>query len=281
MLTVGSFIVTRISFGTFKLDGGAMFGSVPKPLWSKLMLPDDNNRIQLDAGALVIQHQDRRILVDAGFGTKWNEKEKKIFGFEPKLDPTQLEGITDVIITHLHFDHAGGLSSITPEGRLYPTFKSAKHYIHSDNWSTAQNPSVRESASYLEANYSPLKDVDLTLVEETCELFPGLSVIPTFGHTEGMLWVKISDQGQTVAFPSDLIPTSNHVRLPYIMGYDMCARTTLQEKAQFLCQASEEGWTIIFQHDPNVFAGKIQKSKRSGAKPTEGSDYDILSIVEL
>jgi glyoxylase-like metal-dependent hydrolase (beta-lactamase superfamily II) len=281
MLRVGSFSITRVSFGTFKLDGGAMFGSVPKPIWSRRMVPDEQNRIALDAGALLVQYQNRRILVDAGFGAKWSEKEQNIFGFESSTDPTQLEGITDVIITHLHFDHAGGLSSLSPSGELYPTFKSAKHYVHSENWKTAHNPNAKESASYLKSNYAPLNDVELTLIDETCELFPGLSVIPAFGHTKGLLWVKICDQGRTVVFPSDLIPTSHHVRLPYIMGYDMCAGTTLKEKAQFLAQASKEDWLIILQHDPNVFGIKVQELQRTASGPTQNIDYDILTIVDV
>lgn len=256
-MNVGDYKVSFLNFGNFRLDGGSMFGSVPKNLWSKLIPVDEENCIPLATRCLVLEGHGRKILVDCGNGTKWDEKRRKIFNIQAKepealgLDPNT---VTDVVLTHLHFDHCGGISNSKGE-RIY---KKAKIWVQKTNFENAKNPSIRERASYLEENYKVIESGDRFLIEGDKEIFPNVKVHVINGHTKGQQWIEISDNNDTLLYPSDLMPTSRHLQLPYHMGYDMCVDTLLNEKKIFLDYAVSKNALIVFQHDPDVESGRIK-----------------------
>lgn len=267
--------LTLIETGEFKLDGGAMFGIVPKTLWEKAYDPgDDKNRIPLQARILLIETNNKKILVDTGNGTKFDDKKKSIYqiNFETSNPSTFLsrvglkpEDITDVILTHLHFDHCGG-STIIENGKAVPAFPNAKYYIQREQFNHAMNPTLKDTASYFQENYLPLKEHGvLELLDGDGELFPGISVITVDGHTPKMQMVKIKNESETYLYLADLIPTSAHIPLPYILAYDNYPLTTLKEKGKLLPIIAENNWTVIFEHDYFVGAGKItyDEAKRS------------------
>ena len=252
-----------VEFDYFLLDGGAMFGSVPKILWSRLAPPDDLNRIRLVTRCLLLTGKNLKILIDAGAGTIWNERQYRYYNFQHIIEPSTIQDITDVIITHLHFDHAGGLVSRRAEKDVVLNFPDAVHHCHRSNWEQALNPSARERASYLSTYITPLKSASLNLLTDETTLIADMAFGHVAnGHTNGLLWIQIETDGTTYAFPSDLIPTSHHVSLPYIMGYDMCPRATLIEKEAFLTKAVENSWVVIFQHDPDIPAATITRSEK-------------------
>lgn len=276
MFTVGPYSISTIVMGTFRLDGGAMFGSVPRNLWEKRISPDTENCIPLAARCLLIRGADRNILVDVGPGDKWDEKRKQIFNIHnlPVKDyPFVPEDITDVVLTHLHFDHAGGVSEFSSNGEAILRYPAARHYVQKSNLENARTPSLKERASYLKENIAPLSAAELIEVEGNTEIIDGISVHQINGHTIGQQWVKITDGKQTIAFPTDLIPTSHHLPLPFTMGYDMCAATVLEEKNEFLTRAVEEDWIVVFEHDPEVSAAKITTDERGTFVVKERFDF--------
>lgn len=263
---MNTYLWKSILFGYFRLDGGSMFGSVPKTLWERKIEADNDNCIRLAARSILIEFADRKILIDCGCGNKWDEKYAKIYGIETFPDstlPFQPEEITDLIITHLHFDHAGGVTTIDAETDT-PVLKypAARTFLQKLNLENAKSPTVKEKASYFVENYGPLENADLKLLDGESEILPGITVHPIHGHTRGQQWVKVQGEKDTLVFPSDLIPTSHHLPLPFHMGYDCCAETVLQEKKLFLDQAIQENWIVVFQHDPEVVAARIGKNDR-------------------
>ncbi|MFI5385357.1 MAG: MBL fold metallo-hydrolase [Fimbriimonadales bacterium] len=314
-MKVGRYRVSVHNHGFFRLDGGAMFGSVPKALWAREAPPDDQNRILLATRSLVIECGARKLIVYVGCGDKWNEKNRAIYciGEEPggedrgkrkeegatgeggagstqssivKSSRTQdrssnnsplrpnasspqgsyvpVPGVTDVLLTHLHFDHAGGVSrwqgSATPEeaAQIEPCYPNARHFVMAANLENARKPHLRERASYLPENVDVLDQVELVLTSDGQEIWPGLTVHRSDGHTHGLQWVALTDGGVTVAFPADLIPTSKHIPLAFVMGYDMCAERAMEEKASFLKLAVEGSWIVVFEHDPILVAARLK-----------------------
>jgi glyoxylase-like metal-dependent hydrolase (beta-lactamase superfamily II) len=259
-----------IEFGMFRLDGGAMFGSVPKNLWAKLISVDEENCIPLASRSLLITVEDKKILIDVGLGEKWDEKSKKIFGI--KNTPRELLGfkdseITDVILTHLHFDHGGGISRwISNDGTVERQYPNATIHIQKSNYERAKAPGLREKASYLPENVSvidPSKDVLLAgngvILEGKGWQISGYKID---GHTLGQQWIEIRLsnplKGASVfMFATDLIPTSRHLPLPYHMGYDLCAEKVMDEKKLFLESAMKNDAVVVFQHDPDIAAGRV------------------------
>ena len=263
----GPFDVTAYDHGTFRLDGGAMFGTVPKAIWAKLSPPDDDNRILLAARSLIIRAGDRVVLVDAGMGDRWTEKLRRIYDIRPaEGDGPGLDGggVTDVILTHLHFDHARGIFRARPgeEGQVDLRYPEARIHVQAANYETAREPNARERASYIAEDTKLLERTRLVLASGSREIAPGIWVHRTNGHTRGHQWVEVRTEGRSLAFPADIVPTSRHLPLPYLMGYDISAETLLVEKDALLGRAVEEGWILVFSHDPDVAAGRVGRDDK-------------------
>lgn len=264
-MRIGDFTIQEVIFGHFRLDGGCMFGSVPKNLWAKSIPADSENCIHLACRSLVISHGSRRFLVDVGMGEKWNEKQRQIYGI--KNTPRELWGfdpssITDIVLTHLHFDHAGGITSPTPDGGVALSFPQGTIHLQRANWEHALNPTPKDKASYLVDNVKPLAQAKLSLYEGTSEIVPGLFVHRVDGHTKGQQWVEIARGDERLFFATDLIPTAHHVPLAYHMGYDVCAETLLSEKASFLERAHKEKAWVCFQHDGDTPLAQVTRTER-------------------
>lgn len=264
-MKIGEFTITEVIFGHFRLDGGCMFGSVPKNLWSKSIVGDAENCIQLACRSLLIDVGTRRFLVDVGMGEKWSDKQRQIYGIKntPKgawgFDTTS---VTDVILTHLHFDHAGGITSPAPQGGVTLSFPEATVHLQRANWEHANNPTLKDRASYLPDNVNPLASAKLALYEGTSQIVPGLVVHRVDGHTQGQQWIEITDGTKKLFFATDLIPTAHHVPLAYHMGYDVCAETLLIEKQSFLERARTEGALVCFQHDADTAVARVLMNER-------------------
>jgi glyoxylase-like metal-dependent hydrolase (beta-lactamase superfamily II) len=267
MREFGPFQLSLHNHGFLRLDGGAMFGTVPKAMWSKLVKPDDENRIALATWSLLIRAGDRLFMIDAGTGRSLPEKLRRNYALEPlpergaEFDP---EAVTDIIISHLHFDHAGGLlrtKSGEPDG-VELRYPKAKIYLQAANFETARHSNPRERASYLKETIAVLERSDLVLTEGSQEIYPGIWVHRTLGHTRGLQWVEVRHGATAVAFPSDMIPFSHHVALPYTMSYDINVERLLEEKEDFLGRAAAEDWIVVFEHDPDVPAARLKRDEK-------------------
>lgn len=257
-LTLGGWTAHTIEAGFLWLDGGAMFGSVPKPLWSRTNPADERNRIRLAMRCLLLVGHGRTVLVDVGLGSKFGPKPRDIFRVEdePTLERSLAEAgvapgqVTDVVLTHLHFDHAGGATVRTAEG-LRPRLPNARWYVQRRNWENAHAPNPRERASYLREDFDPLEAAGvLTLWDGPERPWPGVEMIPAQGHTRGQQLVRVEGGGQALYFVADLIPTAAHVRVPFVMGYDVAAIETMAEKRALLERAIAERAWIVLEHDP-------------------------------
>ncbi len=269
---VGPYTVSLLETGEFALDGGAMFGVVPKTLWEKTNPPDSQNRIDMALRIMLIQGNGKNILVDTGIGDKWEEKYKNIYRIshnkytlEKALTEKglKLSDITDIIISHLHFDHVGGCTYGTGD-QLKLTFPNATHYIQKEQWDWANRPTEKDRASFLKENIVPLKQAKLKILNGEAEIFPGIHVLISHGHTRSQQVVKVTDGKQTLFYCADLIPTSSHVPIPYVMGYDNFPLITMEEKRKILEQAVQEQWILCFEHDPKVSAGTVAKDVEKG-----------------
>ncbi|MEO0071291.1 MAG: MBL fold metallo-hydrolase [candidate division WOR-3 bacterium] len=266
-MNIGNFAIYILSDGFFGLDGGAMFGVVPKPLWERTNPPDEKNRIKLALHPLLVVTTTERVLIDTGIGDKFDAKFAERFRIE-KTDTLlnslvtngfKPEDITVVILTHLHFDHCGG-STIIKGGKPVPTFPNARYIIQKTEWQEALNPNRRSRASYLPENFLPIQESgQLELINGSKEILPGIEVIHTGGHTKGMQIVRIRDEDKTAIFWSDMIPTRGHIPVPYIMGYDLFPLDSMENKERLLNQAIAEGWISFLEHDPEFSVGRIFK----------------------
>jgi glyoxylase-like metal-dependent hydrolase (beta-lactamase superfamily II) len=271
-MKLGKYTVRLLDAGRFGLDGGAMFGVVPKPLWSKAYHPGDQvNRIPMATRLLLIEWDDRRLLVDTGNGTKLSPKLQEIYAIDttyPTLPHVLVEAgippesITDVVLTHLHFDHAGGATTIDGSA-IVPTFPNARYYVQADQLAWARNPTEKDRASFMPENYEPLVEAGLLdLVEGSVHLTPELSLHPLFGHTQAMQALLLQTDNGTLFYPADLLPTHAHIPIPYVMGYDNYPLTTITEKKTWLERAAREEWIVIFEHDAFVAAGTIVRTEK-------------------
>ena len=266
---IGKWKGTVLETGEFWLDGGAMMGSVPKVLWEKTNPPDDLNRICLSMRCLLLDDGENVVLIETGIGDKNSQKFINMFNIKQDRNALSntlsehnyyIENITHVILTHLHFDHAGGATKIDENGKFVPMFPNAEYFISKTNWDAGLNPSPRDRASYLKENYLPLLDNKvLNFVDDNTEIIDGISTYVVNGHTYGQQLVKISDCNRSLIFCSDLIPLRSHIRLPWIMGYDLNAVLTLEEKDKFLNLAAKNNWILFFYHDPDTIAVTIKK----------------------
>jgi glyoxylase-like metal-dependent hydrolase (beta-lactamase superfamily II) len=262
--------------GVFRLDGGAMFGVVPKVLWEKRMPADEKNRITLGLRPLVVRGADKTMIIDAGIGDKMDAKSIAIYGIDRSrnLDHTLAEagldagGIDIVLASHLHFDHAGGFTRRDRSGALGPRFPRARYVVRTGEWEDATHPHDRNRASYLQENFVPLMDAGvLELVAGNGAIMSGVRVVRTGGHAMHHQIVMIESSERTAVFAADLIPTTAHIDEPWIMAYDLYPMDTLAFKRIFIRDAIEREYLIFFEHDPVVAAGYIRE--KDGRKYVE------------
>ncbi|MBX7223638.1 MAG: MBL fold metallo-hydrolase [Blastocatellia bacterium] len=255
---LGSFKLDVISDGTFYLDGGAMFGVVPRVVWEKVMPPDDRHRIRLGLNTLLVRTPHETILIDTGIGTKWNAKQVDMYGIRHETTVPQslaaigleVSDITLVINTHLHFDHAGGNTIRREDGSLTATFPQARYLVQQAEYEHACSPHERDRASYMAENWEPLLESgQLEFTQGTEEVSPGVTVIPIRGHNDFTQCVSIRSDGQTAFFWADVIPTTNHLPFAWVMGYDLYPVELVENKKQWIPRAAQENWVNIFEHD--------------------------------
>jgi glyoxylase-like metal-dependent hydrolase (beta-lactamase superfamily II) len=276
----GEVTIEMMRAGTLRLDGGAMFGVVPRTLWEKNMAPDDRNRITLAMNVALVRARGRTILVDTGAGDKEDAKFRDQYALGPSilLEALAARGLApedvDVVInSHLHFDHAGGNTFREESGEVCVTFPNARYLVQRREFEDAMAAHERNRASYLHHNYKPLFDSgQMELLDGEMEIAPGVRTLPLPGHTLGLQGVFIDSAGQKALYLADCIPTRHHLPLPWIMAYDLHPMTTLETKRKLLPQAAKEGWTLLFEHDPDVSAGRLEEIKpmRYKVVPVEG-----------
>jgi glyoxylase-like metal-dependent hydrolase (beta-lactamase superfamily II) len=264
----GPFELIPVIDGFFALDGGAMFGVVPKPLWEKVAPPDPRNRIRMAMRAWLVRGGGRTVLIDAGCGDKLDRKAADIYGFKRAYNLEHAladagetaDSIDLVVASHLHFDHAGGFTRRTADGQVVPRFPNARYSIRRGEWDDALHPHERNRASYFAENYVPLADAGVAdFVDDDQAVAPHLSVRRTGGHTMHHQIVLIEADRRTAVFIADLLPTAAHLPLPYIMGYDLYPMDTLAFKRAFLREAVDREYLILFEHDPEIAAGYIRE----------------------
>jgi glyoxylase-like metal-dependent hydrolase (beta-lactamase superfamily II) len=274
-MKVGPYELFAIETGRFALDGGAMFGIVPRPLWERPSAPDTLNRIALALRLLLIRGKGRTWLVDTGIGDKFDPKSNSIYRIEGAVLPDEAlrragfdpADVTDVLLTHLHFDHCGGTTR--QDGSL--VFPHARHYVQRIQWEWARHPSLKDRGSYRPEDFRALEG-RVTMVEGRGDLAPGIEVLPVDGHTPAMQLPRIFGDGKSVLYCADLVPTFAHVRAPWIMAYDNEPMKTAAEKTELLGRAAEEGWVLFLEHDARYAAIRV----RRGAK-----DFEMLEEVRF
>jgi glyoxylase-like metal-dependent hydrolase (beta-lactamase superfamily II) len=277
--TVGRFTCWTLEGGLQRLDGGAMFGVVPKPLWERRVRADERNRIPLALRCLLVEHPDGLVLVDTGLGNKDGEKFRTIYGVENAgaTGPTALEDalheaghsaaeVRWVINTHLHFDHAGGNTVRRPDGGVAVAFPHATYVVQKGELDFASHLNERTAASYLAPNFAPVGS-RWRLVSGEVAILPGIRLLPTPGHVPFHQSVLVSDGGEVACFLGDLVPTAAHLPAPWIMGYDLEPLVTLQTKKRVLTRAADEQWQVVFEHDHEVARGRLAVDARHGYAP--------------
>jgi glyoxylase-like metal-dependent hydrolase (beta-lactamase superfamily II) len=268
-LSLGSFIIHALRDGFFSLDGGAMFGVVPKVLWERLIPSDKQNRIKMGLNSVLVQTEEDVVLIETGIGTLLKKKYYEFYSVE--RDPGLIselaalgikpEDIDYVINTHLHFDHCGNNTFRADSGEIMPTFPNARYVIQKGEWETALNPSLRDRPSYLSDLFLPLEKAGvLQLVEGDIRVIDGIEVLHAPGHTAHHQCVKISSHGENILFLGDMVPTSAHVNLPYVMSYDLYPVQTIKTREKIYKNIIEGDWLVAFNHDPEHFFGRIEKS---------------------
>ncbi len=261
-----------INTGHFKLDGGAMFGVVPKSIWQKTNPADENNMCSWAMRCLLIEDGKRLILIDNGMGDK---QDAKFFGYYYLHGNDSLKSslakygfttddITDVVLTHLHFDHCGGsIVYNSDRTKLSPAFKNAKYWCNSKHWDWAVNPNPREKASFLKENILPIQESgQLNWLTEDTQLIPNMKFVVVNGHTESMVLPLIHYNNQSILFMADLIPSVGHLPIPYVMGYDVRPMDTLKEKTELLNKAVNENWLLFFEHDPLIELISLEQTEK-------------------
>lgn len=270
---VGNLSCHALEGGTQRLDGGAMFGVVPKVLWERRTQPDERNRIRLALRCLLVEHDDGLVLIDTGLGNKEDAKFMDIYGVQNQgaNGRTQLEDalaelghrpedVRWVINTHLHFDHAGGDRFRDPSGRLVLAFPNARYVVQKGELDFARHTNERTAASYLPHNFA---DVPFQLIDGEQEILPGIRGIPTPGHVPFHQSILVESGGEKACFIADLVPTSAHLPLPWIMGYDVQPLVTLETRRRLYQRAEAEQWLLVFEHDPQVISGRLGREGKS------------------
>jgi glyoxylase-like metal-dependent hydrolase (beta-lactamase superfamily II) len=263
----GDYRVEVVEGGEFRLDGGAMFGVVPRALWQRVAPPDEENRVRLNANCLFVEGAGERVLVETGMGDKWSPRQREMYGVtsSPALAGSLFERtgrrpeeITIVVNTHLHFDHAGGNTFVDEGGRAVPAFPNARYFVSRAEYEHAESPHERDRASYLPENWRPLAESgQLELKEADYEVLPGLTLETVPGHSRTMQCVRLRREGRTLYGFADLVPTRAHVPLAWVMGYDLYPVETLEAKRRLLPRAAREGWLCLFYHDPEAALARV------------------------
>jgi glyoxylase-like metal-dependent hydrolase (beta-lactamase superfamily II) len=271
-MKIGEYKLYSVQTGLFRLDGGAMFGVVPKALWSKTNPADERNRIDMCMRALLLVSDKKKILIDNGIGRKNSEKFNDIYGVDHSIYTLEeelsklghkTEDITDVILTHLHFDHAGGSTYIDDNGELKVTFPNAIHYVQRRHLDWAMNPSDKDKASFIPADFQAVEKAGLfRLIDDDFHFDEFIQLNTVNGHTPAQQVVTIRDESNTLLYAGDLFPMASHIHLPYIMSYDLFPLTTLNEKKIFLSKITRENWTVFFEHDPYTETAKVQRTEK-------------------
>jgi len=265
---VGDLELVSLSDGQFALDGGAMFGVVPKALWSRVAPADDRNRIRLGIRPLLVRGA-HTLLIDAGIGDKLDPKSAAIFAVDRAMSLDRslaAAGLTaadiDIVLaTHLHFDHAGGFTSRGADAIVRPRFPNARYIVRRGEWEDAQHPHERNRASYSASDFASIEATgQLTLVDDDAEIMPGVRTVRTGGHTAHHQLVRIESRGQTAVFMADLVPTTAHAPLAWIMGYDLYPMETLAFKRSFLAEAAAHEYLVYFEHDPVCARGYFRRT---------------------
>ena len=269
-MKLGAFEIQVVEDGRFGLDGGAMFGIIPRPLWARSNPPDEANRIEMALRCLLIRTEDRCILIDNGMGEQWDERQRSQFALSRTPVPGLVENlaalgvdrldVTDMVFTHFHFDHNGG--TVQPDGAL--TFPNAMHHGSKTNYEQALNPSPKDAGSFRVQDRAGLVlGQNLTLHDGPWTLCEGVDFLVSDGHTLGMHLPRVRAEGETLVYCADLIPTSSHLHLPWVMGYDCMPVRTIEEKTDLLAQAYAERWVLVFEHDPEIDACRVDQDDRA------------------
>ena len=263
----GDYRVEVVSDCEFRLDGGAMFGVVPRNLWSKACPPDEQNRIRMNMNCLFIEGNGERILIDTGIGEKWSDKHRAMYGINRKRSFAESlravagvgpDDITIVINTHLHFDHAGGNTSMDAFGKAVPAFPNARYFVSRAEYENAEAPSERDRASYFSDRFVPITEASQwQFVDGDVEILPGISVMRIPGHNADIQAVKISGRDRSIVYVADLIPTRHHLPLAWVTGYDLYPLQSLETKRKRIAEIVSQGWIVAFGHDPDYPAATL------------------------
>ena len=280
-MKIGKYDLYSVETSEFGLDGGAMFGIIPKPVWEKKVSADELNRVNMVTRSLLLVSDEKKILIDTGNGTKWEEKYKQIYdintdqyNIEKSLGKYGFssEQITDVICTHMHFDHIGGNTKIK-SGEVVPTFPNAKYWISEENWKLANHPSQKDAGSFIEHDWKVLAENQMIEIIDGREPFiEGIETFVTHGHTPGLLHPIVSDGSNKLFYGADIFPMVAHIPIPWVMAYDVQPVVTMEEKQKLLQKMEREDWILFFEHDPHVQACTVHK---------DGKHYKLNKRIQI
>ena len=280
-MKIGKYDLYSVETSEFGLDGGAMFGIIPKPVWEKKVSADELNRVNMVTRSLLLVSDEKKILIDTGNGTKWEEKYKQIYdintdqyNIEKSLGKYGFssEQITDVICTHMHFDHIGGNTKIKSE-EVVPTFPNAKYWISEENWKLANHPSQKDAGSFIEHDWKVLAENQMIEIIDGREPFiEGVETIVTHGHTPGLLHPIVSDGSNKLFYGADIFPMVAHIPIPWVMAYDVQPVVTMEEKQKLLQKMEREDWILFFEHDPYFQACTVHK---------DGKHYKLNKEIKI
>ena len=280
-MKIGKYDLYSVETSEFGLDGGAMFGIIPKPVWEKKVSADELNRVNMVTRSLLLVSDEKKILIDTGNGTKWEEKYKQIYdintdqyNIEKSLGKYGFssEQITDVICTHMHFDHIGGNTKIK-SGEVVPTFPNAKYWISEENWKLANHPSQKDAGSFIEHDWKVLAENQMIeIIDGRKPFIEGIETIVTHGHTPGLLHPIVSDGSNKLFYGADIFPMVAHIPIPWVMAYDVQPVVTMEEKQKLLQKMEREDWILFFEHDPHVQACTVHK---------DGKHYKLNKRIQI
>ena len=280
-MKIGKYDLYSVETSEFGLDGGAMFGIIPKPVWEKKVSADELNRVNMVTRSLLLVSDEKKILIDTGNGTKWEEKYKQIYdintdqyNIEKSLGKYGFssEQITDVICTHMHFDHIGGNTKIK-SGKVVPTFPNAKYWISEENWKLANHPSQKDAGSFIEHDWKVLAENQMIEIIDGREPFiEGIETFVTHGHTPGLLHPIVSDGSNKLFYGADIFPMVAHIPIPWVMAYDVQPVVTMEEKQKLLQKMEREDWILFFEHDPHIQACSVHK---------DGKHYKLNKEIKI